>query len=198
MFVRASEETFRKVVFDALGALEGKKEFSSGQTDLSAFCPAPPRPAAPPCTAPPRFARGIFGFRIRQGMQGMTGNNCITVQSCFGVGQSGCNFLGTKGIHDGADDDLRNKLDPESESFSPGNDKKQIPCLQRRRLGIGSCLTVEADKIIKCVNFILYGPMKEENLLTHLNDSFFPGISCMKRVYRDKQTSVHWSAMSNK
>ena len=30
------------------------------------FCPAPPRPAAPPCAAPTRTARGMFGFWTRQ------------------------------------------------------------------------------------------------------------------------------------
>ena len=31
------------------------------------FCPAPPRPAARPCAAPTRTARGMFGFWIRHG-----------------------------------------------------------------------------------------------------------------------------------
>ena len=30
------------------------------------FRPAPPRPAAPPCAAPTRTARGMLGFWVRQ------------------------------------------------------------------------------------------------------------------------------------
>ena len=32
------------------------------------FCPAPPRPATPPCVAPIRTARGMFGFWTRHVM----------------------------------------------------------------------------------------------------------------------------------
>ena len=41
------------------------------------FCPAPPRPAAPPCAAPTRIARGMFGFWIRQVYHGMVGTCCF-------------------------------------------------------------------------------------------------------------------------
>ena len=50
-FVRASEETFRTGVFDAL-EVEGR--WSPGRTDPSASRPARPRPAPPPRRAPPR------------------------------------------------------------------------------------------------------------------------------------------------
>ena len=67
-FVRASEGLFKTFVFDALEALGGKEDswLFPGQTVPFASCPAAPRPANPPCTAPPRLARGMSGFGIRQ------------------------------------------------------------------------------------------------------------------------------------
>ena len=65
-FVHASEETFRTVVFDAL---EGKRvgrllgEPTRRRPVLPR--PVPPRPA-PLCAAPPRPARGMSGFWVRQ------------------------------------------------------------------------------------------------------------------------------------
>ena len=66
-FVRASDETFRTVVYDALG---GKREgyFLGGPTRRRPVLPRPasPRPAVPPCAAPPRHARGMSRFWNRQ------------------------------------------------------------------------------------------------------------------------------------
>ena len=66
-FVRASEETFRTAIFDAL---EGKRDgcLLGEQTRRRPVLPRPaqPRLAATPCAAPPRRARGMSGFWIRQ------------------------------------------------------------------------------------------------------------------------------------
>ena len=60
--VRASEETFRKVVFDALGD-ERVACFLGGQTRRRPVRPGPARPPgrAPPCRDPPVVCPG-FGF----------------------------------------------------------------------------------------------------------------------------------------
>ena len=52
-----------------LDSLEGKREgLSPGRIDITASRPtlAPPRPAASPCAAPTRPARGVSGFWIRK------------------------------------------------------------------------------------------------------------------------------------
>ena len=66
--VCASGESFRTVVFDALGGGQEGRLFP-GRTDLPIGVPsypAPPRPAAPPCAVPPRPARGMFQDWTRQ------------------------------------------------------------------------------------------------------------------------------------
>ena len=40
-------------------------------------CPVPPRPAVPPCAAPSRRARGMFGFWIRQVEIHMVGSDLL-------------------------------------------------------------------------------------------------------------------------
>ena len=53
---------------------------SPGRAVLSASLPAQPRPAAPPCAAPTRPARGVSGFWIRQV------SNCHGARKCgFGA-----------------------------------------------------------------------------------------------------------------
>ena len=68
LVVRSSEESFRTVVPDAL---EGKRVgcFLGEPTCRHPTLPCPPCPAALPCAALPRLARGIPGFWIRQVMQ---------------------------------------------------------------------------------------------------------------------------------
>ena len=60
--VRASEESFRTVVFDALET----KRVCRLLGESSRRRPAPSRPATPPRAAQPRPARGMSGFWIRQ------------------------------------------------------------------------------------------------------------------------------------
>ena len=65
-FVRASKETFKTIVYDALG---GKRDsyFLGEPTHRHPVLPRRPavrRPAAPQSAAPPRPARGISEFRI--------------------------------------------------------------------------------------------------------------------------------------
>ena len=66
--VRASEVMSRTIVFDALEALESKRDgYSLGEPTRGVPpCPAPLRAAAPPCAAPPRPARGISGVWTRR------------------------------------------------------------------------------------------------------------------------------------
>ena len=64
-FVRAFEESFKTVVFDAAVATQDGC-FLGEPTRRR---PVPHRcPAAPPCAAPPRPARGMSGFWIRKVM----------------------------------------------------------------------------------------------------------------------------------
>ena len=61
--VRASEELFRTVVFDALGGARDGRVLCE-QSRRRPILPGPPRPAAPPCAArpdPPVVCPG-FGF----------------------------------------------------------------------------------------------------------------------------------------
>ena len=64
-FVRASEETFRTVVLDAMGR---KRDgcILGDRTHRHPALPCPAPPAAPPCAAPSRPARGMSGFWVRQ------------------------------------------------------------------------------------------------------------------------------------
>ena len=59
----------RDIHKSVLDSLEGKQGGgkSLGRIDPTASCPTQPRPAAPPCAAPTRPARGVSGFWIRQG-----------------------------------------------------------------------------------------------------------------------------------
>ena len=60
----ASEQMFKKAAFDALG-LENVRS-CLGRSAAPRLRPAPPHPAASPCSAPPQPARRISGFLIRQ------------------------------------------------------------------------------------------------------------------------------------
>ena len=56
------------------------------------FCPASPRPAAPPCAAPTRTARGMFGFWTRQVLfpHSLLRASAETFRRRAGSGRTGC------------------------------------------------------------------------------------------------------------
>ena len=59
-------ETSPGVFSSMVCRVSGRVVFWSNRPVGVPSCPSLPRPAAPPCAAPPRPARGMFGFRILQ------------------------------------------------------------------------------------------------------------------------------------
>ena len=118
--VRASEESFRTVLYDALGGT--RDGCPLGESFGVPSCFSPPRHAAPPCAAPIRSARNMSGVWIRQ----------VGVYTCR-VQNPNIPPAGRVWAHGGAAGRGRAGRDADR-TVRPGNKRPSYPPRHRRRL----------------------------------------------------------------
>ena len=72
---------------------KGTVSFWATRPDGVPFCPVPPRPAAPPCAAPTRTARGMFWFWTRQVLLSLLIASCSEICSSLAAGRRCCGAM---------------------------------------------------------------------------------------------------------